>query len=364
MRISGDAWQARDCGLDAVLETFLAEAPDVPGVAARIEQPGRPAWTGAAGTRGDDPPSVMTHDVTFRVASNTKPFTSAAALRLWEQGQLSLDAPVSEFLAEDLIERLNVIDGTSWGRRITIEHLLQHSSGIREPRSETYVAYVMSDPTRSWTPLEQIEYAIANGPGVHPPGEAVCYSNTGFIILAVVIEQISGTALASALRELLRLDDLRLDSVHLESLEPTPASAGPRVRQYMGSLDVSEVDPSIDLYGGGGIVSNVRDLVGFWRELFGGRVFDSPATLERMTVTRRRLDVPGEAGLGIFRELRRGREYWYHTGFWGSAVRHEATSGLTLACATNQVWSPATTQAVSKMEDKLMRTFDMHQSYH
>jgi D-alanyl-D-alanine carboxypeptidase len=77
------------------------------------------------------------HDVTCRVESNTKPFTAAAALRLWEQDQLSLDTPVSEFLAEGLIERLNVVDGTSWGRRITIEHLLQHSSGIREPLSET-----------------------------------------------------------------------------------------------------------------------------------------------------------------------------------------------------------------------------------
>jgi D-alanyl-D-alanine carboxypeptidase len=222
----------------------------------------------------------------------------------------------------------------------------------------------MSDPTRRWTPLEQIEYAIAEVLGVHPPGEAVHYSNTGFVILAIVIERITGTGLASAFRELLRLDDLRLDSVHLESLEPTPASAGPRVRQYMGSLDVSDVDPSIDLFGGGGIVSNVRDLVGFWRELFSGRVFDSPATLERMTVTRRRSDAPGDAGLGIFRELQGGHEFWYHTGFWGSAVRHEAASGLTLAYAINQVWSPATTQAVSRLEDELMRSFDMRESSH
>ena len=296
----------------------------------------------------------MLENSTFRTASSTKTFTAAATLRLWEQGRVALDDRLDAFLPGELIERLNIVDKRSYGSQIAIRHLLQHTCGIREPDNEEYLEVVFQDPKKRWTPIEQIELAIEGGAPYNRPGTEARYSNTGYIILAIIIEQASELPLAQAFRSLLRFDGLGLDSIHLETLEAVPPAAGLRVRQYLGDQDVTDLDASIDLFGGGGLVSNARDLAGFWRALFEGRVFDSSATLDEMCRT-----VPGpeegvEFGLGVFKEDVGSSWVWSHTGFWGSFAVHDPDSGMTIAGATNQAASRVPKGAVSKLYSNLV----------
>jgi len=281
----------------------------------------------------------MRENVTFRIASVTKTFTAAAMLRLHEQGLLDLEAPIAGFLPPELVNRLSIIDGENHGAEITVEQLLQHTAGLRDPDSARYVERMMREPRRRWTPREQIEQAVQSGPPYNRPGAAARYSNTGYIVASLLIEEVSGAPLAEAFRSLLRFDDLHLATVHLESLEAVPEQAGERMVQYFGDYDIAALDASIDLYGGGGLVSDARNLCGFWRALFGGHVFDAQTTLERMCTTVPGPDRDVGVGLGLFRHRLNGHDVWLHTGFWGIIVFHAPDLHLSVAAATNQAAS-------------------------
>jgi D-alanyl-D-alanine carboxypeptidase len=323
-------------------------------VVARIERAGEPAWTDAVGYASLAPRRVLHKEATFRMASNTKTFTAAAVLRLVEQGQLDLEAHLDEFLDSEIISRLNVLDGVAHGDEITIAQLLQHTAGLHEPDSAPYVERAMQDPLRRWTPIEQVELAVRSGAPYDRPGAAARYSNTGYIVASLIIERVSGLPLAQAFRSLLRFDELKLGTIHLETLEPVPSGAAPRMRQYFGDFDIAGLDASIDLYGGGGLVSDVHDLCGFWRALFEGRVFDHPTTLTMMTSTVPGPDPDTDFGLGVFRHRFGAHEVWLHTGFWGTFALFDPNTSTTIAAATNQASSHVPEQALSGLPHQLL----------
>jgi D-alanyl-D-alanine carboxypeptidase len=327
--------------LDRALQTFLGEAPETPGALAYVETAGGECWTGVAGVAERGSSAPLWADATFRLASNTKTFTAAAILRLAEEHRLALDARVARYLPAGLVRRLNVIDSVSRGEEITLLHLLRHTSGIHTTTNEGFMDYVRAHPRKRWTPLEKVEWIADEGAASFPPGERYEYNDSGYVILSMVIEQVAGTPLAEAFRSLLGFDRLGLDSVYLETLEDVPPSAGARMPQYLDELEVGTLDPSFDLWGGGGLVSDVADLAGFLRELFAGRVFSSPDTLASMCATVPSGQTEGwdRVGLGIFSQVI-GRRVWTHSGFWGTSVMYEPESGLTVAIAVNQSATP------------------------
>lgn len=347
---------AAPIALPACLDEFLAEVPATPGIVARVEHPDGHGWTSARGVADLRTRRAMREDATFRIASNTKTLCAAAVLRLTESGALAIEDSVANFLPRDLVQRLCVIDGVSHGHRITIRDLLQHTSGIHGSSSRGLMALVVEQPAKRWTPLEKVEWMLDAGPSSFPPGDAVEYSDTGYVLLAVIVETVFARPFAASLRLLLRFSELGLNVVHLESLEPTPARAGPRARQYLDDIDTTDFDPSFDLWGGGGLVSDVADLAGFWRALFEHRVFDSPATLARMCNTTGRPASTDGTGLGLFQRRIGGRPVWSHTGFWGTSALHDPASGVTVATAANQAGYPES--AALRLQERLLTIAD------
>lgn len=208
---------------------------------------------------------------------------------------------------------------------------------MRAATNERFMDYVCAHPRKRWTPLEKVEWIAAEGPAAFVPGDHYEYNDTGYVLLAVTVEQVAQTPLADAFRSLLGFDRLGLGSIHLESLEDVPPPAGQRMPQYLHDLDVGELDPSFDLWGGGGLVSDIADLAGFWRALFDGKVFASPQTLCRMcsTIASGQPEGWDRVGLGLFSEVI-GRRVWKHSGFWGTTALHEPVSRLTVALAKNR----------------------------
>ena len=133
------------------------------------------------------------------------------------------------------------------------------------------------------------------------PGDVVIYSDTGYVLLALVLEQASDLPLAQAYRRHLRFGALGLRTVYLEKLEPVPAGSGARLRHLFNGTDVSDVDATCDMWGGGGLVCDAQDLAGFWHAMFGGRVFDRPATLAEMCITRPEPSTGRELGMVVMR---------------------------------------------------------------
>ncbi len=319
--------------LQAALTSFSAAHPTYPGVALAVLAP-RLAWSGAAGHDALGSKTPLDRRAGFRIASVTKTFTAAAILRLVEQGRVGLDDPISKHVAPASLAALRA-DGYDVDA-IRVRHLLMHSSGLYDYASDpTFVAYVLTHGGHDWTRLEQVRYAMAHGKPYAPPGQEFHYSDTGYVLLGEILERRTGRGLAEVYRNLLGFEQLGLAATYLESRELRPRGARARAHQYYETVDSTAFDPSFDLYGGGGLVSTVDDLARFERALVGGKVFDRPATLRTMLGKPSPKSV-ADAGMGIFSVPLEGQTCWGHSGFWGAAVVHCPSSGVTLAISVNQ----------------------------
>src|SRR5438445_8444189 len=130
--------------------------------------------------------------------------------------------------------------------------------------------------------MEQVQFAMDHGAPYGQPGEVYHYSDTGYILLGEIVERVSGLSLAQALRSLLRYQRLGLRHTWLETLEPTPPGTADRAHQFMGEVDTYGFDPSLDLWGGGGLAATAGEMARFTRGLFVGGVYDRRTTLDTM----------------------------------------------------------------------------------
>lgn len=292
---------------------------------AGAEARGAAAGEAAAGT-------PLTVDTPVRIASNTKTFVAATLLRLWEQGRIDLDAPVGPLLTPAL-DRLLRDDGYDTGR-ITVRQVMSHSAGFYDHGGDPrFIEAVMADPTHVWTREELVRLSMSYADPQSPPGTEFRYSDTGYILLGDIIERITGKNLAASVREQLRLDRLGLGATWWERFEQPPAGAAARARQWLGERDATGFDPSMDLYGGGGLLMSARDLATFFAALFESRVFDKPETLREML-----WQGPHRGAhiyrLGIFVKRVGEEEFYWHSGFWGTVAyysprRRIAVAGIT-----------------------------------
>ena len=313
--------------LAAIVARTAAANPSAPGVVATVVCPRLGLrWSGAAGLADHDgPPLTPAH--TLRIASNTKTYVAAAVLRLVEEGRLALDQPVEPLLPpawRDLLAG----DGYDL-QAITIEHLLSHTGGLDEHAGDPrYGEAIIADPQHRWTAEEQLRRCVEWTDPVGAPGEGFFYSDTGYLLLGRIVEDVTGQPLGPAVRTLLDYDRLGLHATWWELMEPAPAGAAPRAHQYFGPLDSHDWHPSLDLYGGGGLVADVHDLAAFMRALIGGQVLREEATLKAMTgrgTTRYRLGV-------VCADLS-GHLGWGHQGFWNTFAFHVPSLDLTVAGA-------------------------------
>jgi D-alanyl-D-alanine carboxypeptidase len=329
----------------------------------RVEAPGSGlSWSGVAGVSDLETGAPLTRDNPVRIASNTKTFLAAATLRLWEGGRLGLDDPISKHLSAEHAEVLSA-DGYDLDA-ITIRHLLTHTSGLYDYADrELYVEAIFADPTHRWTPEEQIGLAVEWGDPYGAPGEVYRYSDTGYVVLGLVLESAYGKPLASVLRELLKFERLGMDDTWLETLEDPPAGASDRAHQYMGERDTYDFDPSLDLYGGGGLVSTADDMAVFMRALFTGGVYTNATTADTMLTTVEGAGagpdlsgspmVPGRYRMGVEVRERDGLALYLHTGFWGTLAAYMPGPDVAISIAVTQQQSRALFRAFAASLDVL-----------
>jgi D-alanyl-D-alanine carboxypeptidase len=322
--------------LQQELDSYVAMNSEVPGVVVSIAgRDGAVRWTGASGQFDTATGENLRSDDSFRAASVTKTFTAATVLRLVEKGELSLDDKVGQLLPRHIVDRVHVVDGINRGGEITVEQLLSHSSGIWDyATSEKFTSSVRSDPTRQWTPDELLDLAATNGSPYSLPGQEFHYSDTGYVLLGLVVEKVAGRPLAAAYRDQLRFDEIGLDATYLEGREEPPAGATRRAHQYSGEADVRDFNPSFDNFGGGGIVTNSRDLTRFFSALFAGQVYDDASTLQSMLARSPAFDVTSYAK-GVYQGQVDGRDRWGHSGYFGSFAHHFPDQGVTVAGSVN-----------------------------
>jgi D-alanyl-D-alanine carboxypeptidase len=311
----------RQRNLEAVLEAQVASG--APGALAHLAAPRAGlSWAGATGRLAHGKGGPLRPDDAFRAASITKSVTALVALVLARQRRLALDEPLADLLAPELLQRWRALDALP---RTTPRQLLAHTSGLPDYfHDEAFAARLREEPGRAWRPAELVDHAAAHGRPNFPPGQGFEYTDTGYVVAGILVEQVTGRPLHAVYRELV-LDPLGMDTTWLEGQEP---ARSPRAaHHYSDGLDMTTISPTID-WAGGGLLTTAPDLARFVWALWSGRVVDSRGLEELTRWTPGVSFPPGHAvrydryGLGIGAIVVEGVELIGHTGFIGAFAFH------------------------------------------
>ena len=309
--------------VQSVLDSIITHNEALPGILIHIEAPDyNISWSGAAGVLDTASGKPLAPDQSLRIASNTKTFVAATVLKLWEQGRLALDEPMTKYVAEQHLDILR--NGGYKVDSITIRHLLTHTSGIFDhAQSDQFFETIAANPQKEWTRTEQIQGAVEWGDAYGTPGERFSYSDTGYILLGEIIEKITGKSLAQATHEAVDYEKLGMDATWWELQEQAPADVKGRAHQYLDGYDTYDFNPTMDINGGGGIVSTTGDLSIFLDQLFAGNVYTNPATLDTMVAVVKN-KVPNEPfndyRMGLYTRTISDLRAYEHSGFWAQKL--------------------------------------------
>jgi D-alanyl-D-alanine carboxypeptidase len=268
-----------------LLQTGVDElhALGITGVQGLCRSGDQDVWA-LAGTRDVTTHEPVIRNSHFRIGSNTKTFTSVVALRLVEEGGLSLEDTVESRLP-------GVVTGKHYdGDTITIRQLLQHTSGIRD-------CYELLPIFRDWPqnfeahrydhcdPLDVVKLTMTQPPSF-APGTSWEYSNTGYTLVGLIIEAVTKHPLAAEFTSRI-LRPLRMH--HTVSPGDSPRLPDPHSRAYQRLtengplLDVTEYNVSADV-ANGSLISTPEDVARFWQALMRGQLL-RPAQLKEMLQT-------------------------------------------------------------------------------
>jgi D-alanyl-D-alanine carboxypeptidase len=315
----------------------------------RVESAALPSpWTGAVGYFDKATKTPLSPTNSVRVASMTKTFVAAAILRLVEQGKIGLDTAIVRYIAPASARELK--RGGYDPARITVRQVLHHTSGIFDyGMTPQYLQAIQADPTHRWSRLEQVKFAVDHGKPLGAPDQVYGYSDTGYVLLGEILERIQGRPLGQAVRELVDFDKIGLRHTYFETLDSVPPGTGPRAHQYADTIDTYRLDASHDLWGGGGIVSDLEDIARFYRTLVRGGVFEKKETTDLMLTVSRQSEgaegIPpgGGYGMGISRSNIAGLVCYGHGGYWGTLARYCPSADLTVVAAMNRTPDDAAT---------------------
>ncbi len=286
--------------LQAVLDAVRTKDP-LPGISAAVDTPAG-LWTGVSGKSRLAPSQPMRPDTPLSIGSVTKTFVAAVILQLREEGRLSLGDHLSRW--ETRVPNAG---------RITVRQLLSHTSGVRDMWwSPRYTALVEGRPGHVWT-YPEVRSLI--GAPRFSPGTRFEYSNSNFVLLGRIIEEVTGHSVAREIRDRL-LDPLGLDSTWYQGAESGPRTVAMGYLRRNGAWipqgDGTGLRPTTSIatfFGAAGaIVSTPGDLAIWARALYGGHVLQA-SSLELMTTFNSH-----KYGLGTRRLQMGGRVAWGHGG--------------------------------------------------
>lgn len=348
--------------LDSAFQQWASEN-GFKGTAIQVRSKEGYEWENAAGVVVEGSPTAYTTDTPMRVASVTKTMTSVVVLQLVEEGALSLETPLSDFLPDYPL-----------ADQITVKHLLQHRSGIYDITLDDKIFrnYLIANTTTWLSPQDVLAWTYGDTPdpaGAHPeidsiakqiliprqaanaPGEGFHYSQPGFIALGIMIETVTGKPLARVLEERI-FQRLGMSSTRLAEED---ASENPVSYTYLFGATAlgTHLLPSLNSLGSsswaaGGVISTTHDLMIYFEALITGELL-SQSALQQMTEW-----VVSDAepsgwntveyyGLGFSHKVRNGYSLRGHDGSMpgsGATMQHIDDIGVYVTATRNTDFYP------------------------
>lgn len=161
-----------------------------PGAIIYIDYPGQGTWTTTIGIGNLATGAPMTLNDHVRVGSITKTMTGTVILQLVQEGRLGLDDPVSKYQPE-----------VPNGNTITIREMLQMTSGLYNySEDQAFNQTLDTEPQKVWTPKELLQIAFQHQP-YFSPGKGYHYSNTNYVLLGLILEQLTRQTAETAFQQ-------------------------------------------------------------------------------------------------------------------------------------------------------------------
>jgi D-alanyl-D-alanine carboxypeptidase len=297
-----------DHRLDAAIGRF-ADRRETGHILANLRaDDGSWSWSGATGTTGHGGHDAVTTATPYFVASVTKLYTATVILQLVEEGRIALDQPIAGLVPLPLAG-LHVLHGTDHTGRITVRHLLSHTSGLPDhledhPRGQrSWYRDLVDGRDRSWTLEEAVRRCrddlrprfVPQAPDARR--QRARYSDLGFQLLIAAIEEVEGRPFGDVLAQrLLRPLGLRHTWLpgNTAPLDPAPLPALVHDRRRPVHLPRA-------LTAANDLVSTLEDSTRFLAAWSTGEVFTDPATVDRVRARWNRIGYPLRYGLGAMR---------------------------------------------------------------
>jgi CubicO group peptidase (beta-lactamase class C family) len=236
-----------DDALAAKIDAVMAEVykPGEPGAAIIVRKDGRTVFRKGYGMADLELGVPVTPDMVFRLGSITKQFTAVSILILAQEGKLGLQDEITKFLP----------DYPAQGRKITVEHLLTHTSGI-----QSYT------DMPEWLPLWRKDMSVRElidlfkgKPMQFDPGRSWAYNNSGYVLLGAIIEKVSGQAYEDFLAERI-FKPLGMKSSYYGSAERIIPRRIPGYQKDKGGFVNAPYLSMTQPYAAGSLLSTVDDL--------------------------------------------------------------------------------------------------------
>jgi CubicO group peptidase (beta-lactamase class C family) len=262
-------------------ELLTATYPaDQPGAVALVVRDGRTLLRKGYGLADLELGVPLRPDMVFEVGSVTKQLTAAAILMLQERGKLSVQDEITQYLP----------DYPTHGQKITLEHLLAHTSGIPSyTGTAEWLARVRDDLT-----LAQVIDLFKDKPLEFAPGEKWAYSNSGYILLGAVIEKVSGTSYEDFIEQEIFAPLRMTRSSYGSFSEIVPG----RVRGYEGGARNARAVSMSSFHAAGALLSTADDLALWEQALADGKILTRGSLDQMLTPVRVRSGLSTKYGYG------------------------------------------------------------------
>ena len=309
------------------------------------------SWTGSKGVANQKKQILMANNTPICIASITKLYTAVIIMQLYEQGELSIDDPMSRYLADEFIQGIHIYKGQDYSYKITIRQLLSHTSGIADyylekPKAgKNFFEKFLEEPERSWTVNDTIKRAREDLKPNFIPGTKTSYSDTNFQLLGKIIESITCKPLHEVYEEFI-FNPLNLKHTWLinyskpkETLSVAPADI------FYKDKVITNVRYNKAYWADGGIVSTVEECIIFLKALNEGKLI-SKKTLKMMH-NWHKIEFPLKYGYGtMYFKLpgfmilgKKIPGLWGHSGSTGSFLYYAEDLDLYMAGAINHIGS-------------------------
>ena len=298
--------------------------PGAPGASLAVIKDGRVVYGKAYGLADVDNNVPASTSTNYRLASVTKQFTATAILKLVEQGKLSLEDRLTD-----------VLPGfPNYGHEVRIRHLLNHTSGLVD-----YEDFVPDSQTVQVHDADVLKLLSRIDSAYFPAGTKFRYSNSGYALLALIVEAVSGNSFAAFLKENI-FDPLGMN--HTVALQNGISAVDNRAFGHSrsgNSFVRTDQSNTSAVLGDGGIYSSVEDLFKWDQDLYASHVVGAALRQQSFTPGVLNDGMPTTYGFGWYIEPYTHLTSVYHTGStrgFRNAIFRLPDQHLTVIILTNR----------------------------